>query len=123
MIARITFIILLIAGTVEVTKAQSAETIIVGDVIDIVSYMTSGVKPDSPAGLEVIRASAKGGNPLGLLEESTGRVYVVTLKQASMGANQALLPWIGTKAAAKGRVYTKGSTRVLVLTTIGKGGR
>ncbi len=110
------FFCLLAIGT-----ASAADDVTVkGEVIDLVSFMVSGVKADSPQGLEIVKASAAAGNPLGILEEGTGRVYVVTMKQANTGANQTLISWIGTRITAKGQVYTKGGTRVLVLMTIGK---
>jgi len=93
---------------------------IIGDIVDIVGYATSGVVPNSPAGREITEASAKGGNPLGILEQSTGQVYIVTMKQANTSANGALLPFIGTKVAAKGDVYRKGQQRLLILTVVGK---
>jgi hypothetical protein len=101
-------------------SGQTNEVTITGEVVDLVSYMTSGVKANTPAGIEIVNAGAKAGNPLGILEEKTGRLYVVTSKQASTGANQSLIPWIGTRVTVKGKVYSKGGARVLVLTTIGK---
>jgi len=103
--------------------AQTGEVTITGEIVDLVSYMASGVKPDSPQNLEIIQGSARGGNPLGILEDGSGRLYVVTMKQANTGSNQTLLPWLGSRITAKGKVYSKGSTSVLVVTTIGKGAK
>lgn len=93
---------------------------IVGEVIDLVSYATSGTRANTPAGKEIVLASAGGGNPLGLLEQKTGDVYVVTMKQANTSANQTLLPWVGMEVMAKGDVYRKGGQQLLVMTVIGK---
>jgi hypothetical protein len=93
---------------------------VIGSVVDIVSYATAGVVPDSPAGKEITEASAKGGNPLGILEQGTGSVYIVTMKQAGKSANDALLPFLGMKITAKGDVYRKGDQQLLVMTVIGK---
>ncbi|MFN0159473.1 MAG: hypothetical protein ACKVRP_15535 [Bacteroidota bacterium] len=101
-------------------SAQTKNATVFGEVVDIASYMTSGTRASSPEGKEMIEASARGGNPLGILEENTGKIYLVTMKQAGLGANTSLLPWVGMKVAAKGDVYKKGSCQVLVLNVIGK---
>ncbi len=100
--------------------AQTKNATVTGEVVDIVSYMTAGTTASSPGGKEMIEASARGGNPLGILESGTGKLYVVTMKQANTGANETLLPWVGMKVAAKGDIYTKNSSQVLVLSVIGK---
>jgi len=91
-----------------------------GEVIDLVSYATSGTLGSTPNGKEIITANAKGGNPLGILEKGTGEVYIVTMKQANTPANTMLLPFVGIQITAKGDVYRKGGQRLLVMTTIGK---
>ena len=116
------FALALLLGVCAGGLAHAADDVTVnGVVVDLISYMSSGVKADSPQGVEIVKASAAAGNPLGILEDGTGRLYVVTMKQANTGANQTLTAWIGTRITAKGQVYTKGTTRVLILTTIGKG--
>jgi hypothetical protein len=112
------FLFFLCLGTA--TAAAADDVTIKGEVVDLVSYMVSGTKADSPQGIEIVKASAVGGNPLGILEDGTGRLYVVTIKQANTGANATLTPWIGSKITAKGQLYTRGGARVLILTTVGK---
>lgn len=102
------------------TAAAADDVTIKGEVVDLVSYMVSGVRADSPQGIEIVKASASAGSPLGILEDGTGRLYVVTMKQANTAANASLSPWIGSRITAKGQLYSKGGTRVLILTTVGK---
>jgi hypothetical protein len=99
---------------------QKKNATVVGEVVDIVSYITSGTKPTSPEGKEILDASARGGNPLGILEAGTGKLYVVTMKQPNTSATSALLPFVGIKVAASGDVYQKGECSVLVMTVVGK---
>ena len=101
-------------------SAQTKNVTIIGEVIDVVSYMTSGTKADSPEGVEILRASAAGGNPLGILEAESGKVYLVTMKQANTSAKETLLQYVGQRIAAKGDVYKKGGSSILVMTVIGK---
>jgi hypothetical protein len=100
--------------------SEEKNVTVVGDVIDIVGYTTSGVVPTSASGKEIIEASAKGGNPLGILERTSGQVYLVTMKQANTPATNALLPFVGVTIAAKGDVYRKGDQQLLVMHTVGK---
>lgn len=99
---------------------QQRNVTVVGQVVDVVAYLTTGTKGDTPQGKEATLASARGGNPLGVLDEKSGKVYVVTMKQANTGANETLVPWVGMKIQAKGDVYKKGGCEVMVLNVIGK---
>ncbi|HEX9655441.1 MAG TPA: hypothetical protein VGB89_00845 [Bacteroidota bacterium] len=115
------FLIIVSAGIFTLTSsAQTKNATIIGEVIDVVSYMTSGAKANSPDGMEILRASAAGGNPLGILEAKTGKIYLVTMRQANTPAKETLLQYLGQRIAAKGDVYKKGGSSVLVLTVIGK---
>jgi hypothetical protein len=105
---------------VSMADAQKKETTIIGEVVDIVSYITKGMKPNTPDGKEILDASVKGGNPLGLLETKTGKLYVVTMKQANTSATATLLPFTGIKVAASGKVYKRGSCQLLIMSVIGK---
>ncbi len=102
------------------TRAISQEKTITGQVVDIVSYMTTGATADTPAGNEILMASAKGGNPLGIRESASGKVYIVSMKQADRSANETLLQFAGMKVTVKGRVFSRGSCSVMVVSTIGK---
>ncbi len=93
---------------------------VIGEVIDIVSYMASGTKANTPSGKEIVESSAKGGNPLGILEAKTGKVYIVTMKQPNTSANAALLPFVGMRVAAVGQVYRKGGCQLLIMSVVGK---
>lgn len=100
--------------------AQQKNTTVIGQVVDVVMYLTAGTTANTPQGKEITLASANGGNPLGILDEKSGKVYIVTMKQANTGANETLLPWVGMKIQAKGDVYKRGGFEVLVLNVIGK---
>ncbi|MGA9115795.1 MAG: hypothetical protein WB626_03375 [Bacteroidota bacterium] len=100
--------------------AQKRAATVIGEVVDVVSWMTSGSRPDTPQGREILENSRRLGNPLGILEEGTGRLYIATMKQSATGAGETLLPWIGIRIAAKGDVFEKGGTRVLAIQVVGK---
>ena len=101
----------------QVTKKEST---IIGEVVDIKSYVAFGMKADNADRKAVAEASMKGGNPLGILEKSTGKIYVVVMAQQSENANQKLKDYLGVRVYAKGIVHKKGSIQLLVLSDIGK---
>ncbi len=101
-------------------RAVEKNVTVTGEIIDLVSYATSGVRGTSPSGKEIIEGSARGGNPLGILEKGTGDIYILTMKQANTSAIGAVLPFVGMNIAVKGDVYRKGGQQLLVITTIGK---
>lgn len=100
--------------------AQQKNVTVTGQVVDVVAYLTSGTTANTPQGKEITLASANGGNPLGILDEKSGKVYIVTMKQANTGSTETLLLWVGMKIQAKGDVYKKGGWEVMVLNVIGK---
>lgn len=94
-----------------------------GIVIDIGSYVQYGMKPDTEDRKGIAEASAKAGNPLGILEQKTGKVYIVTMNQQNTGPNTTLQPYLGIKIFAKGKVYKRGSVQIFLLSDIGKSAR
>ncbi|HEX9655442.1 MAG TPA: hypothetical protein VGB89_00850 [Bacteroidota bacterium] len=106
--------------TSKAKPAKEKGATVIGEVVDLVSYATSGVTAKTAEGKEIMMASIQGGNPLGILERGTGEVYIVTMKQASTSANATLQQYIGIDIAAKGDVYRKGGQQLLVLSVIGK---
>lgn len=100
--------------------AVEKNSTVIGEVIDLVSYATSGVRSTSPSGKEIIEGNARGGNPIGILEKGTGDIYILTMKQANTSAIGAVLPFVGMNIAVKGDIYRKGGQQLLVMTTIGK---
>jgi len=101
-------------------QSSKKDATIYGEVIDISSYVANGMKPDTPDRKALAEASAKGGNPLGILEKGTGKVYVVTMNQANTSANSTLLPYLGLRIFATGKVYKRGGVLLFLLIDIGK---
>ena len=115
-----TFFSVLFILSLSFGQGSKKETTIYGEVIDISSFVTNGMKPDTPDRKALAEASAKGGNPLGILEKGTGKVYVVTMNQANTSSNSTLLPYLGLKIFATGRVYKRAGMQLFLLNDIGK---
>ena len=103
--------------TVDVKKASvPKEVTLVGELVDLVSFISSGAK-QSP---EAIRKSAQVGNPIGFFEPTTKRIFVVGLPKINSGANARLLPYVGMRVFLVGKTYTRNGVDVIVMSDIGK---
>lgn len=91
-----------------------------GIVVDIGSYVQYGMKPDTEDRKGIAVASANAGNPLGILEQKTGKIYIVTMNQQNTNPNSTLQPFLGIKIFAKGKIFKRGSVQVILLSDIGK---
>ncbi len=113
-------VMLAVPLSIAVGQSTKKQTTIYGEVVDIVSYVTNGMKPDNPDRKALAEASAKAGNPLGILERNTGKIYVVVLDQQGVSAAPKLVPFFGLKIFAVGRTFKKGGVQLFVLSDIGK---
>jgi hypothetical protein len=91
------------------------EVTILGEVVDVVSYVSSG--PDRRA---VAEANAKAGYPIGILERGTGRIYLVKLQSPTENPAGKLFDYAGVKIFAKGAVTVRGGILLMTLSDIGK---
>jgi hypothetical protein len=96
------------------------EVTILGEVVDVVSYVSSGMKPNSPDRRAVAEANAKAGYPIGILERGTGRIYLVKLQSPTENPAGKLFDYAGVKIFAKGAVTVRGGILLMTLSDIGK---
>lgn len=103
-------------------EAQTAkkEVTLYGEVIDIANYVRFGTKPDNPDRIAIAETSIKNGNPLGILERASGKIYLVTNSQANTTANEKLKQFFGQRIFAKGVIYRRGSVSLFIMNDIGK---
>jgi hypothetical protein len=100
-------------------KAKKESTII-GEVVDIKTYIAFGMKADNPDRKAAAEASMNAGNPLGILEKGTGKIYLVTSVQQNENANSRLRDYLGLRVYVKGVVYKKAGLQLMVMSDIGK---
>ena len=114
--------VILLALMVSSLGAQTPkkQTTIFGEVIDVVSYVSSGMKPDNADRKAVAEANIRAGNPLGILERKTGTIYIVAMAQAGTSAAETLRPYFGYRVFAQGRIFRKGGLQLFLLSDIGK---
>jgi hypothetical protein len=101
-------------------QTTKKESTIFGEVIDVKSYIAYGMKADNADRKEASLASMNAGNPLGILEKGTGKVYLVAMAQQTENANVRLKDFLGLRVYIKGLVYKRGSTQLILLNDIGK---
>ncbi len=111
---------MLVVGSTVFGQATKKQSTIIGDVVDIKSYIVSGMKADNPDRKAVAEASMKSGNPLGVLEKKTGKIYIVVMGQQGSNANETLKDYLGLHVFVKGVVYKKAGMQLIVLSDIGK---
>ncbi len=102
------------------TQTTKKEVTLHGEVVDIANYVRFGTKPDDPDRIAIAETSMKTGNPLGILERSTGKIYLVTSSQANTRANEKLRQFFGQRVFAKGVMYHRGGVSLFIMNDIGK---
>lgn len=111
---------ILVCASLSFGQTKTKLTTVQGVIVDIGSYIQYGMKPDTEDRKGVAEASAKAGNPLGILEKKTGRLYVVIMNDKNTNTNTTLLPYLGINIFAKGKVFKRGSMYMFMLSDIGK---
>ena len=90
-------------------QAPKAESkLIIGEVIDIVTYAMKGVRGEEMEAAGRYRADHD--FPIAIIEEGTDDVYIAIYKDPAPAseiamANKILKEWMGKKVTAQGRVY------------------
>lgn len=118
------YIAVLTASVVVMTMAAfgqktTKESTVIGDIVDIKSYIAYGMKADNADRKAAIEASIAAGNPLGILEKSSGKIYVVVMPK-NENANASLKEYLGVHVYVKGVVYRKAGLQLIIMSDIGK---
>ena len=107
--------LLLISGFF--THVYAAETMTVkGEVIDTYCYALMGAKGESHRQCAI--DCVKAGIPAGLLEEGTGKVYVLLPSKDKTGLPKGVMDKMGRMASITGKVFTSGGSQFLTVESI-----
>ena len=94
-----------------------AQTVTVkGEVIDTYCYALMGAKGESHRQCAI--DCVKAGIPAGLLEEGTGKVYVLLPNKDKAGLPKEVIDKMGRMASITGKVYTSGGSNFLTVESI-----
>jgi len=100
-----------------IIPVYAAETVTVkGEVIDTYCYALMGAKGESHRQCAI--DCVKAGIPAGLLEEGTGKVYVLLPSKDKTGLPEGVMDKMGRMASITGKVYTSGGSQFLTLESI-----
>jgi len=100
-----------------VIPVYAAETVTVkGEVIDTYCYALMGAKGESHRQCAI--DCVKAGIPAGLLEEGTGKVYVLLPNKDKTGLPKGVIDKMGRMATVTGKAYTSGGSNFLTVESI-----
>jgi len=100
-----------------VLPVKAAETVTVkGEVIDTYCYALMGAKGESHRQCAI--DCVKAGIPAGLLEEGTGKVYVLLPNKDKTGLPKGVIDKMGRMATVTGKVYTSDGSNFLTVESI-----
>jgi hypothetical protein len=98
-------------------SVYAAETTTVkGEVIDTYCYALMGAKGESHRQCAI--DCVKAGIPAGLLEEGTGKVYVLLPNKDKAGLPKGVIDKMGRMASITGKVYASGGSNFLTIESI-----
>jgi hypothetical protein len=106
--------LLLFLGGLSQVYAQSVT--VKGEVIDTFCYALMGAKGESHRQCAI--DCVKAGIPAGLLEEGTGKVYVLLPNKDKSGLPKGVMDKMGRTASITGRVFTTGGSNFLTVESI-----
>jgi hypothetical protein len=112
---------LTLVGSLTAQEKAMKETTIKGDIIDTKCYLTGMMGGRGEDHKDCAIACIKGGLPVGILEERTGKVYVVVPAKGQKGANEALVQYAAETVTLKGMFLEKGGTKVFAYNSVESG--
>ncbi len=111
------------AGKLNFQGQTTKEVTITGEIVDVSCYVKMGALGMDHK--ECALGCAKAGMPLALLEDKTGKVYLLVSDKEFESVNAKLQPLEKSVAqksmAIRGRTYEKGGQLILEVLSVGKG--
>src|SRR5512139_3437467 len=108
--------LLLVLGGLSQVYAQAQAVTVKGEVIDTYCYALMGAKGESHRQCAI--DCVKAGIPAGLLEEGTGKVYVLLPSKDKTALPSGVMDKMGRVASITGKVYTSGGSQFLTVESI-----
>jgi hypothetical protein len=106
--------LLLVIGSLSQVYAQAVT--VKGEVIDTYCYALMGAKGEGHRQCAI--DCVKAGIPAGLLEEGTGKVYVLLPNKDKTGLPKGVIDKMGRMATVTGKAYTSGGSNFLTVESI-----
>ncbi|MBF0570484.1 MAG: hypothetical protein HQL12_01300 [Candidatus Omnitrophica bacterium] len=110
-------IALFLMGMNVVVFADDASIKVTGEVIDTFCYLSMGAHGEGhrQCGLDC----AKKGIPVGIMENGTGKIYVLLPVKENTALPDAVVDKMGRTATVTGHAYAKGGSQFLTVESVG----
>src|SRR5512136_525427 len=108
--------LLMVLNGLSQVYAQGKTVTVKGEVIDTYCYALMGAKGESHRQCAI--DCFKAGIPAGLLEEKTGKVYVLLPNKDKTGLPKGVIDKMGRMATVTGKAYTSGGSNFLTVESI-----
>ena len=109
---------LTLVGSLAAQEKAMKEATIKGEIIDTKCYLTGMMGGKGEEHKDCAVSCIKGGLPVGILEEKTGKVYVVVPAKGTKGANEALVQYAAETVTLKGMFVEKGGAKVFAYNSV-----
>lgn len=109
---------LTLVGSLAAQEKAMKEATIKGEIIDSKCYLTGMMGGKGEEHKDCAIACIKGGLPVAILEEKTGKVYVVVPAKGQKGANEALVQYAAETVTLKGMFIEKGGTKLFAYNSV-----
>jgi hypothetical protein len=87
-----------------------------GEVIDVECYVADGGKGESHKQCAI--ACIKNGQPAGILEEKTGKIYLVVTEDHATHSSDKIMPYIAKMVEVDGTVKERNGITIIDITSI-----
>ena len=96
--------------------AASSPITVKGEIIDSACYLGMGAKGLShkQCGIDCVKA----GTPVAILEEGTGKIYVLMSNKDKTPLPQAVIDKMGETTTIKGTLYTAGGSQIIAVDSV-----
>lgn len=111
----VALIFVFLAAAVTISCAEEVKTI-KGEVVDISCYVPAGAKGEDHKTCAI--ACLKAGEPAGIVEEGTGRIYVVVTGDHSTNPADKIMPFVAKMVEVTGSVNERSGLSVIDIKSI-----
>jgi len=112
MAAILSVMFLLTLATTALTQTKAIR----GEVIDVECYVSHGAKGESHKQCAI--ACIKGGQPAGILEENTGKIYLVVTEDHTTHPSEKIMPFIARMVEVDGTVKERAGMSIIDIKSI-----
>ncbi len=95
---------------------DAKDVMVAGEVINAYCYATVGLKGENNRKCHL--ESAKMGSPIGLLEDNTGKIYVLLPSKDKTSLPQDVMDKVGSKAIVAGDTLSSGGSQFLMVKSV-----